>query len=331
VAVTGAWSAGLVAAGAAALATPVAGRLARALGVVDRPGPLKVHVAEVAYLGGLGLCAGVAAAAAVTDAFPLRRLWPTALALALGVADDARGLGPAVRVGAEAGIGLVSAAVNPTRLPPLVGPLAVAAATVGLVNAINLVDGLDGLAGGVAAASAAGLAGLLDGPPRLLAAAVAGGSTGFLVHNAPPARIYLGDGGAYALGASLATLVAAAWDEGDGATTGRGWLACVAVAFPAVEVSAAFVRRRRAGVPWSVGDRRHSYDLLTRRGWSRARAAATAVGAQAALSAGALALRRAGPRRAAAGLAAGTSALLAAVAAVGALSPEPPTATGAAA
>lgn len=329
-ALTGAWSACLVAAGVAAVATPVAGRVARVLGVVDRPGPLKVHATEVAYLGGIGLCSGVAAAAAAISGFPVRRLWPTALALGLGVADDARGLSPAVRVGAEAAIGIVSAAVSPTRLPPGAGPLAVAAATVGLINAVNLVDGLDGLAGGVAAASAAGLAGLLDGPPRLLAAAVAGGTAGFLVHNAPPARIYLGDGGAYALGASLATLVAAAWGEGDGATTGRGWLACLAVAFPAVEVTAAFVRRRRAGVPWSEGDRRHSYDLLTRRGWSRARAAATAVGAQAALSAGALALRRAGPGRAAVGLAAGASALLTAVAAVGALSPEPPTATGAA-
>lgn len=329
-ALRGAWPASLVAAGAAAVATPAAGRLARRLGLVDRPGPLKVHATDVAYLGGLGLCSGVAAAAAVTAGFPVRRLWPTALALGLGVADDARGLSPAVRVGAEAAIGLVSAAVNPTRLPPVVGPLAVAAATVGLVNAVNLVDGLDGLAGGVAAVSAAGLTGLLDGPPRLLAAAVAGGSTGFLVHNAPPARIYLGDGGAYALGVSLATLVAAAWEEGGGATTGRGWLACLAVAFPAVEVTAALVRRRRAGVPWSEGDRRHSYDLLTRRGWSRSRAAVAAVGAQAALSAGALALRRAGPGRAAVGLAAGASALLAAVAAVGALSPEPPMATGAA-
>lgn len=311
----------VAAAAGAGVATPLAGRLARVLAIVDRPGALKVHTESVPYLGGLGVYAGLAVAVATNPGFPLRRLWPTALALGLGVADDARGLSPATRMRAEAVIGAVSAAVNPTRLPTPVGQLGVAAATVGLINAVNLVDGLDGLGGGVAAASALGLAGLLDGPPRLLAAAVAGGAAGFLAHNAPPASIYLGDGGAYALGASLATLVAAAWAPG--APAGRGWVACLTVAVPTAEVAAAVVRRRRAGVPFSSGDRRHTYDLLAARGWGPRRAVAACVTAQAALSGLAVAARRTPPRRVAGVLAAGSAALGAAAAAIGAFRPEP--------
>ena len=48
----GALRAGLVAAGVSAVATPLAGALARVTGVVYRPGELEVHTVEVPYLGG---------------------------------------------------------------------------------------------------------------------------------------------------------------------------------------------------------------------------------------------------------------------------------------
>jgi phospho-N-acetylmuramoyl-pentapeptide-transferase len=75
---------------------------------------------------------------------------------------------------------------------------------------VNEVDGLDGLAGGtnliafgsyLVLALASGLAG-----PAALAAAVVGGLAGFLWHNVHPARVFMGDTGALALGAGLAVL-----------------------------------------------------------------------------------------------------------------------------
>lgn len=307
--------------GVAATATPPAARLARRLGIVDHPGELKVHTTPVAYLGGVGLAAGLVAGVLAAGVQP-RRLAPTLLALGLGVADDARSLRPATRLAAEIAVGTVAAAVSPTRLPVPVGPLAVGAATVGLVNAVNLLDGLDGLAGGLTIASAAGLAGLLDGPVRGFAAALSGAAAGFLVHNLPPARVYLGDGGAYAVGATLATLVAAAWAPQR--PSSAAWAANLTVALPAVEVAAALVRRRRAGQPWSVGDRRHSYDLLAARGWGRGGAAAALVAAQAALSTIAIgAARRPGPVPALAALIAGTATWAGATLAVGSFDPAP--------
>ena len=44
----------------AVVATPVAARLATRLGVVDQPGPLKVHARPVPYLGGVAVFVGLA-------------------------------------------------------------------------------------------------------------------------------------------------------------------------------------------------------------------------------------------------------------------------------
>ena len=77
---------------------------------------------------------------------------------------------------------------------------------VGIANAVNLIDGMDGLAAGVSAISAltiwtVALASSIDPPYAALAAAVlAGALLGFLRWNFNPARIFLGDSGAYLTG-----------------------------------------------------------------------------------------------------------------------------------
>jgi UDP-GlcNAc:undecaprenyl-phosphate GlcNAc-1-phosphate transferase len=139
-----------------------------------------------------------------------------------------------------------------------------------LVNAINMLDGLDALAAGVALISAAGFAALLRGDGRSAALAVAGAIAGFLWFNRPPARIYLGDGGAYLAGTALALLLAAAWMPHG--RTEVGFAALALVALPALEVVIAVLRRLRARQTPFSGDRGHVYDQLVDRGWSPARA-----------------------------------------------------------
>ncbi len=85
----------------------------------------------------------------------------------------------------------------------------------------------------------------------------------FLWYNRPPARIYLGDGGSYLLGASMTVLLAYAWGVGVGGTTGVIALALLVV--PVAEVACAIVRRRRSGGSLLAGDRAHPYDLLVAR------------------------------------------------------------------
>lgn len=83
----------------------------------------------------------------------------------------------------------------------------------GLINAYNFMDGIDGLAGGVALAAAFGWA-VLSTPfggrenPLVfwLALSVAAASLGFLGHNWPPARIFMGDVASTFLGFTFAVL-----------------------------------------------------------------------------------------------------------------------------
>ena len=80
----------------------------------------------------------------------------------------------------------------------------------GFMNAINMLDGMDGLASGVViiATIFLGIIGYLQGMivVTFLSIALIGSIAGFLVFNYPPAKIFMGDGGAYFLGFMYAVL-----------------------------------------------------------------------------------------------------------------------------
>ncbi|MFA5602728.1 MAG: phospho-N-acetylmuramoyl-pentapeptide-transferase [Bacilli bacterium] len=85
---------------------------------------------------------------------------------------------------------------------------------IGTSNAVNITDGLDGLAGGLAAMAfgAFGLiswgAGWLEGNQdiALFCFIIVGALLGFLIYNAHPAKIFMGDTGSLALGGTLASI-----------------------------------------------------------------------------------------------------------------------------
>jgi UDP-GlcNAc:undecaprenyl-phosphate GlcNAc-1-phosphate transferase len=261
----------------AVVATPIAAVAARGFGIVDSPGPLKVHSDPVPYLGGVAVFVALAAPVAVER--PLLLL-PIGLALTLGLADD-RGGGPSpgTRLILETAIGVVAAAALPTH--GLVDSLITVALVVGMLNAINLLDGLDGLASGVSVMAAIGFAFVGDGEFQVLALSLAGSLLGFLVWNRPPARIYLGDAGSYLIGTTLAMLLMASFVEGDSLSASSG--AVLFVAVPVVDAAIAIVRRVRAGRPLMQGDRGHIYDQLVDRGWQPVAVVALFIGAQGAL------------------------------------------------
>lgn len=304
---------------AAVVATPLAMGLARRTNLLDRPGDLKIQTQAIPYLGGLGVAAGL-----VVGVVPGRPalLLPLGMALLLGVVDDARHVDPFVRLGVEVAIGLATAAVLPTRLPGVLSVVAVTLVVVLVINGVNMIDGLDALAAGVGLVSAIGFALVLDGDARTVALGLAGALAGFLVFNRPPARVYLGDGGAYLLGAALAALLVMAWAPERDLGVSLGALPLVAC--PIGELGVAVLRRKLSGARLSAGDRSHVYDQLVQRGWSRNRSVAALVIAQAILAALALIAVQLSPGLAAATVVAGALALLGMVAALGFLTPTHP-------
>ena len=86
----------------------------------------------------------------------------------------------------------------------------IAFVVVGTVNSVNLTDGLDGLASGVTLIilSFFGLVALYwgMGSISIFSTALTGACLGFLIHNAYPAKIFMGDTGSMALGGAVAAI-----------------------------------------------------------------------------------------------------------------------------
>ncbi|MDW4526397.1 phospho-N-acetylmuramoyl-pentapeptide-transferase [Rossellomorea marisflavi] len=81
---------------------------------------------------------------------------------------------------------------------------------VGFSNAVNLTDGLDGLVSGTSAIAFGAMAVLAWNQSQfdvaIFSVAVVGAVLGFLVFNAHPAKVFMGDTGSLALGGAIATV-----------------------------------------------------------------------------------------------------------------------------
>ena len=137
---------------------------------------------------------------------------------------------------------------------------------VGLTNAYNFMDGTDGIAGAQAVVASLGWAvlGWIGGIPMVggLGLALAGSSLGFLIHNWPPARIFMGDVGSAFLGYTLAVfpVMYGFFDE-----AGSGiWAVALLLVWPFVfDTLFTFARRLRKGENVFAAHRSHLYQRMT--------------------------------------------------------------------
>ncbi|MCA1726347.1 MAG: undecaprenyl/decaprenyl-phosphate alpha-N-acetylglucosaminyl 1-phosphate transferase [Actinobacteria bacterium] len=261
---------GAVALVVAAAVGPLARSLGLHIGAVDHPsGGLKPHPYPVSYLGGLAVAAGVAAGIGA-EGWPYPWALPVALfgVAAVGLADDTLGLPPVVRLLAQLGFGVLLAAQG-LRADPLESVLLSSVVTVivfaGAVNAANMVDGMDGLAATTTALSGFALAvvALMHDRSVILSLILAGAALGFLVHNFPPARLFLGNGGSYLAGGGLAVAILLL-SRNPALFVGTG--TCLGLF--GLDLLLSVVRRLVGHEGLLQPDRGHLYDQLLRRGRS---------------------------------------------------------------
>jgi UDP-GlcNAc:undecaprenyl-phosphate GlcNAc-1-phosphate transferase len=196
-------------------AVPAVGRLAMRLGAVATPRSDRWNRRAVPILGGLAISAGVLAGVVVLGRDTSDRvalLGGMAVMVVLGLSDDLRSISPLRRLVVEAGTAAVFAWLVTSELEAPIRIAAIAVATIALpvaINAVNLVDNADGLAAILSIVTAVTLAAIAAtvGIPTeggLIALIVAAACLGFLVHNRPPARVFMGDSGSLMLGFGLA-------------------------------------------------------------------------------------------------------------------------------
>lgn len=209
-----------------------------------------------------------------------------------GLIDDRRALGPGVKLLVQllVAVGLVAGGMRVLMFLDGLGWWGVAlsglvsvAWIVVIVNAFNFLDNMDGLAGGVGAIIAAlYLAAALIGGQWFVAALAAlllGALLGFLVLNAPPAKIFMGDGGSLVLGLLLAVIaMRTVYFDPEAVRPTPGWhwygvlMPVMVMAVPLYDfVSVTLIRLRQGRSPFR-GDHQHFSHRLVELGLSRRRA-----------------------------------------------------------
>jgi UDP-GlcNAc:undecaprenyl-phosphate/decaprenyl-phosphate GlcNAc-1-phosphate transferase len=216
----------LIALGASLMLTVPVRALALRVGMVDLPGPRKVHLRPIPLLGGLAMYGGVVLAILLTFQGEARTqvigiLVGATLVAAVGILDDRGWLHHQVKL--FVGMPLAACILLATGIHAQVFELFLAGRSgygwdasltvlfvVGITASFSILDHMDGLCAGVAATASIffSLLAYLNGQTlvTILAAAVLGASTGFLRWNFKPAKIFMGDGGAMFLGFLMATL-----------------------------------------------------------------------------------------------------------------------------
>jgi len=265
--------------------TPLAMRLARAVGALDHPSDRRIHREPTPRLGGLAILAGflVPVLFFLPDDPAARALVVGAVLITmLGAIDDVWGLSPAVKFAGQAACAAIPVAAGLTidhiTLPVIgVGDLGVAQYPltilwfVALVNMINFTDGMDGLASGITGLGATTFAilaaSLGRADPAIMAAALAGACAAFLVYNFHPAKVFMGDAGSMLLGFVIAGVAVS------GVMKSAAAIAVVApliiLAIPILDTSFVILKRLKYGLPVYNADRSHFHHRFFTIGWSQ--------------------------------------------------------------
>jgi UDP-GlcNAc:undecaprenyl-phosphate GlcNAc-1-phosphate transferase len=259
-------------------------QLALRVGMVDHPGPRKVHVQPMPLLGGLAIYLGVLIALLVTMDGPALTqvmgiyLGATVVAV-VGILDDRGLLHHQIKLfgamPAAAVILLASgirAQVFSNVWPGRAGIWADTALTlvwvVGITASFSILDHMDGLCAGVAAVASLFFAIFAIQGDQLLvstmAAAVLGAAAGFLRWNFKPAKIFMGDGGAMFLGFLMATL-ALKLRPNMAAGHNAAWLVPVFILGPTIfdTTLISISRSRRGFIPFTTPGKDHTAHRLS--------------------------------------------------------------------
>jgi len=283
----------LTAAGLVLLLTPLVARLAPIVGGVDdkadRP---RVHGSRpIPRIGGVAIVIGIVVPMVVyikPEGRYLGILLGTLMVAALGLIDDIKGINASVKM-----VGIVVAALIPVVGfgmtwenvgLPLIGNFDLGWAAypltifwiAALANLVNLIDGMDSLASGIVAIAAGSFAILAASFARAdaaaLAAIICGATLAFLRHNYHPAKVFMGDTGALALGFLLACVAVQGVLKTAATIALAGPLLVLAV--PILDTSFVIAKRLKYKRSPFSPDQNHFYHRFMRIGFSQRRTAA---------------------------------------------------------
>lgn len=272
-------------------------KIAKRVGLVDRPNYRKHHHGAIPLVGGISVFCGISVLTFLCPvALPgfLAYLSGMFILLLVGVLDDRFDIPIGWRVAAQATVAMVMilpGGLTLQHLGHLLGPewdihLGVMDYPITVfvvwaaINAFNMMDGIDGLLGGLAGVSFMALAVLFyQGANEALWVWSVALITTLLPYCAMNLglfgrryRVFMGDAGSTMVGFSVIWLLLQG-SQGESASL-RPVTALWIIAIPLIDLVAIIYRRLRRGSNPFLADRLHIHHLLMRAGWSSHQACA---------------------------------------------------------
>lgn len=280
------------------LSLPLWARWCVRTGHVDDPGHRKIHDRPIPLAGGLAVFTGLAlpliaggfavhfgaGGTALTHGLGRRALELSAIVAGalgmtiLGVLDDKHELRPAVKFAGQFLIASLVAAAGVRITLFIHNPVFSFAVTVlwllTLINALNFMDNMNGLCAGLGAIAGWCFAVLAAASGQYLVALIAltvvGALTGYLPHNFPKARAFLGDAGSHLVGYLLAILaILPHFYTPDKPRPLAVLTPLLVLALPLFDLGCVVIIRTLNRKPFYIGDTNHLSHRLVRRGLSK--------------------------------------------------------------
>ena len=290
----------LIAAAISYLLTPLVRKLAIQKGVVDDPNQddRRVHTEPTPRWGGLAIYAGLVLSTLITclirgvhiASYMWGILIVSSILMVVGALDDLyqykAKLQALVLLLAGVGVQLFDDGVKNARVHIYCFDVPFSANYIHLAwlgipltaiyifvvtKTMDTIDGIDGLTAGIATIAAATLTviAVYEGQGRVavMTGATCGAALGFLRHNYNPAKIFMGTGGAYVLGFTLACLSVVGTLKT--AAAAAIFMPLLIFGLPIVDAVVVVIKRIRSGSPITQADKRHFHHGLLARGLSQ--------------------------------------------------------------
>ncbi|MBR6422727.1 undecaprenyl/decaprenyl-phosphate alpha-N-acetylglucosaminyl 1-phosphate transferase [bacterium] len=274
-------------------ATPILIKIGLKFGFVDQVNQRKIHRGAIPRIGGIGISLGTLLPIFLlcfffhsgiilntTNNIVLYFVGGLAISL-LGLFDDINGINAKIKLLFQTAIAFMATQYGALveTLPMPWGRLELGVFSyvitifwiIGIINAFNLIDGMDGLSSGITLFSSLTLAilAIVNGylPTALVALALAGAVTGFLIYNFNPARIFMGDSGSMFIGYILAVLSLRSQSKAHAVVSIM--VPIIAMGLPILDTTLAFLRRIMRHQSIFAADKQHIHHFLLSLGFNQ--------------------------------------------------------------
>ncbi|NOH99166.1 UDP-N-acetylglucosamine--undecaprenyl-phosphate N-acetylglucosaminephosphotransferase [Vibrio sp. 99-70-13A1] len=264
-------------------------KVAKSIGLVDKPNARKLHTGAVPLVGGISICLSIGQyIASNPDIIPHSYLFLSCIAalIIVGALDDKFDISFKIRLAVQAVLSIAMICFADIQLENignifgfgdihlgLLSPIITILAVIGAINAFNMVDGIDGLLGGLAIVTFAAIAVLLkvDSQHGLAYLCVV-----FIVAIIPyilmnlgilgrERKVFMGDAGSMMIGFTVIWLLLGASQESSEILM-RPITALWLIAIPLMDMAAIMFRRVRRGDSPFKPDREHLHHIFQRLG-----------------------------------------------------------------